>query len=84
MFNTYLQEQKNQALAYPPPVYGNILWPMLSSFVTYSDYLRVLTPLLLLELWTSVTKEYESDVFVCRSVEISSVVLVLCVSLSYG
>lgn len=62
----WLTEQKNQAVAHPPPVFGNTLWPMLSSFVTYNDYLRVLTPLLLFELWTSVSKEYESDVFVRR------------------
>jgi hypothetical protein len=41
---------------------------MVSSFLSYNDYLRVLTPLLLLELWASISKEYESDVFVRRSV----------------
>jgi hypothetical protein len=41
---------------------------MVSSFLTYDDYSKVLTPLLLLELWTSISKEYESDVLVRKSV----------------
>jgi len=41
---------------------------MLLSFDKYNDYLRVLEPLLLHELWTSISKEYENGVFVHRSV----------------
>jgi hypothetical protein len=63
-----VQEQKKRAVTEPPPVHGDKLWPMLSSFVSYKDYLKVLTPLLLLELWTSITNESESNLSDPRSV----------------
>ncbi|PNF31614.1 hypothetical protein B7P43_G17187 [Cryptotermes secundus] len=57
----WLEEQKNKAPGHPPPVHRDKLWPMPSSFVSYKDYLRVLTPLHLLELWSSITNESESN-----------------------
>jgi len=68
LYNVLCQDSKwmmkNQADTHPPPVDRNTLSPMLSSFDGYNDYLSVLEPLLLHELWTSISKEY--DVFVCR------------------
>ncbi|KDR21193.1 uncharacterized protein LOC110828310 [Zootermopsis nevadensis] len=57
----WLEEQRQKTVTYPPPVYGGKLWPMLSSFVSYKDYLKVLTPLVLLELWTNITKDCENN-----------------------
>ncbi|PSN48547.1 hypothetical protein C0J52_05914 [Blattella germanica] len=52
-------EQKTKSASEPPPVAGDKVWPMLSSFTCYNDYLKVLTPLILLNLWSNVTKESE-------------------------
>lgn len=83
----YVQEQKTKAPGHPPPVHRDKLWPVPSSFVSYKDYLRVLTPLHLLELWASITNESESNPSHPRSVEVFSLLIcVLCMLelLKYG
>ncbi|XP_049957328.1 uncharacterized protein LOC126473983 [Schistocerca serialis cubense] len=53
----WLEEQKVNSV--PPPLTSMKLYPMLSYFKTYEDYKKVLLPLMLHDVWESITKDME-------------------------
>lgn len=52
----WLDQQEH--LKTPPPVVKDKIWPTLLSYKSYADYFNVFYPLLLLETWAQVTKEW--------------------------
>ncbi|XP_046480902.1 uncharacterized protein Setx [Neodiprion pinetum] len=56
---SWLKEQKNLK-SEPPIVDDNGLIPLLTNYNNYNEYYHIMVPLLLLELWHGITKEFES------------------------
>lgn len=56
---SWLEEQRHLKTE-PPIVNYDLLVPLLTSYKSYKDYYQVLMPLLLLELWYGITKEFET------------------------
>lgn len=54
----WLEEQK-YFQQMPPIVKENEMHPMLTFYKSYSDYYKIAEPLLLLEIWYGITKEFE-------------------------
>ncbi|KAK2589101.1 hypothetical protein KPH14_001927 [Odynerus spinipes] len=55
----WLEEQKNLQQM-PPIVKESELVPMLTFYRSYSDYYKIAVPLLLLEIWYGITKDFET------------------------
>ncbi|XP_011308436.1 uncharacterized ATP-dependent helicase C29A10.10c-like [Fopius arisanus] len=56
----WLKEQL--AIKEPPPVVDySSLKPLLSAYSSYDDYYRITSPLLALELWNGISKDFEMD-----------------------
>ncbi|XP_017883205.1 uncharacterized protein LOC108626822 [Ceratina calcarata] len=69
----WLEEQKR--LKTTPPVINvdKELNQMLTSYRAYEEYYRTITPLLLIEIWCGITKEYQSEQ-ICRRTFVCSIV----------
>ncbi|XP_046745747.1 uncharacterized protein LOC124410993 [Diprion similis] len=57
--DSWLKEQK-LIKSEPPIVDDNGLIPLLTNYKNYKEYYHIMVPLLLLELWHGITKEFES------------------------
>ncbi|XP_066585351.1 uncharacterized protein Setx [Prorops nasuta] len=55
----WLTEQKHLNIQ-PPVVHQSELIPLLMKYKSFQDYYRITLPLLLLETWASITKEFET------------------------
>ncbi|GAB1608774.1 hypothetical protein Ahia01_001161800 [Argonauta hians] len=53
----WLQEQSKLQIT-PPVVSPDQLFPLLQSYLSYTDYFNIIRPLLLLEVWACVHKDY--------------------------
>lgn len=59
----WLKEEKNLPSDVLPPVVSNMNLPVLpkTEFVDFEEYHKTMYPLLMLELWSSISKEYNSN-----------------------
>ncbi|XP_044006980.1 uncharacterized ATP-dependent helicase C29A10.10c-like [Aphidius gifuensis] len=56
----WLDEQKSRP--YPPPIVEpNSIYPLLTKYSSYDDYYKVMEPLLSLEVWAGITREFDTS-----------------------
>ena len=50
----------------------NSVWPLLETYDSYDDYVRIMTPLMLMELWESVSIKYKACLATVLSAAVST------------
>ncbi|XP_076178494.1 uncharacterized protein LOC143152358 isoform X1 [Ptiloglossa arizonensis] len=60
LWNPVWLEEQEYLNTTPPVVNGNELYVMLTHYKSYDEYCRIISPLLLLETWYGITKEFQN------------------------